>query len=85
MATPKEQKQEKLEEENVNKLDFTKFELDYILQNANFNDIQLRIFNRLTDKFGRQKIVKIAIEENISERTVSRIIKQIKNKIKRLL
>ena len=83
MATPKEQK--KLEEENVNKLDFTKFELDYILQNANFNDIQLRIFKRLTDKQGRQKIVKIAIEENISERTVSRIIKQIKNKIKRLL
>ena len=30
---------EKLEKENVNKLDFTKFELDYILQNANFNDI----------------------------------------------
>ena len=51
MATPKEQ--EKLEEENVNKLDFTKIELDYILQNANFNDIQLRIFNRLNDKFGR--------------------------------
>ena len=76
---------EKLEKENVNKLDFTKFELDYILQNANFNDIQLRIFKRLTDKQGRQKIVKIAIEENISERTVSRIIKQIKNKIKRLL
>lgn len=80
MATPR-----KLEEENVNKFDFTKIELDYILQNANFNDIQLRIFNRLTDKVGRQKIVKIAIEENISERTVSRIIKQIKNKIKRLL
>ena len=76
---------EELEEENVNKLDFTKFELDYILQNANFNDIQLRIFKRLTDKQGRQKIVKISIEENISERTVSRIIKQIKNKIKRLL
>lgn len=54
-------------------------------KNANFNDIQLRIFNRLTDKVGRQKIVKIAIEKNISERTVSRIIKQIKNKIKRLL
>ena len=82
MATPK---QGKLEEENVNKFDFTKIELDYILQNANFNDIQLKVFNRLTDKVGRQKIVKIAIEENISERTVSRIIKQIKNKIKRLL
>lgn len=75
----------KLEEENVNKFDFTKIELDYILQNANFNDIQLRIFNRLTDKIGRQKIYQIAMEENISERTVSRIIKQIKNKIKRLL
>ena len=84
MATPKQEKLEQLEE-SVNKLDFTKFELDYILQNANFNDIQLRIFKRLTDKQGRQKIVKIAIEENISERTVSRIIKQIKNKIKRLL
>lgn len=82
MATPK---QGKLEEENVNKFDFTKIELDYILQNANFNDIQLRIFNRLTDKVGRQKIYQIAMEENISERTVSRIIKQIKNKIKRLL
>ena len=80
MATPR-----KLEEENVNKFDFTKIELDYILQNANFNDIQLRIFNRLTDKVGRQKIYQIAMEENISERTVSRIIKQIKNKIKRLL
>lgn len=78
---------EELEEEKANRmtLDFTKPELDYILQNANFNDIQLRIFKRLTDKQGRQKIVKIAIEENISERTVSRIIKQIKNKIKRLL
>ena len=76
---------EKLEEESVNKLDFTKFELDYILKNANFNDIQLKVFKRLTDKYGRQKIVKIAIEENMSERTVSRIIKQIKNKIKRLL
>lgn len=84
MATPKLEKLEELEE-SVNKLDFTKFELDYILQNANFNDIQLRIFNRLTDKVGRQKIYQIAMEENISERTVCRIIKQIKNKIKRLL
>ena len=60
MATPKGQ--EKLEEENINKFDFTKFELDYILQNANFNDIQLRIFKRLTDKQGRQKIVKISMQ-----------------------
>ena len=84
MATPKQGKLEKLED-NVNKKKKKKIELDYILQNANFNDIQLKVFKRLTDKYGRQKIVKIAIEENISERTVSRIIKQIKNKIKRLL
>lgn len=77
--------EKKLEEENVNKFDFTINELKFILSNANFNDIQLKVFNRLTDKHGRQKIYQIAMEENISERTVSRIIKQIKNKIKRLL
>lgn len=32
MATPR-----KLEEKDVNKLDFTKFELEYILENANFS------------------------------------------------
>lgn len=77
--------EKKLEEENVNKFDFTINELKFILSNANFNDIQLKVFNRLTDKHGRQKIYQIAMEENISERTVCRIIKQIKNKIKRLL
>ena len=65
--------------------DFTKKELDFIVENANFNDIQLKIFNRLTDKHGRQSIVQISIAENISTTTVSRIIKQIKNKIYRLL
>lgn len=77
--------EKKLEEENVNRFDFTIYELEFILSNANFNDIQLKVFNRLTDKHGRQKIYQIAMEENISERTVCRIIKQIKNKIKRLL
>ena len=77
--------EKKLEEENVNKFDFTINELKFILSNANFNDIQLKVFNRLTDKHGRQKIYQIAMEENISEKTVCRIIKQIKNKIKRLL
>ena len=69
---------------NVN-FDFTLPELDYILQNANFNDLQLSIFNRLTDKAGRQSIVKISMEENISTATVSRIIKQIKKKILRII
>ena len=65
--------------------DFTKKELDYINENARFNEIQQRVFDRLTDRKGRQTIVKISMEENISTATVSRIIKQIKKKILRML
>lgn len=75
----------KLEEESIKRLDFTTPELEYILANARFNDIQRKVFNRLIDIDGRQSIVKISIEENISTATVSRIIKQIKKKILRLL
>lgn len=78
--------QKKLEEkENKINFDFTVPELEYILENARFNEIQRKVFNRLTDIDGRQSIVKISIEENISTATVSRIIKQIKKKILRLL
>lgn len=74
----------KKEERNVD-FDFTLPELDYILHNARFTDIQTSVFNRLTDKAGRQTIVKISIEEHISTATVSRIIKQIKKKILKIL
>ena len=67
------------------KFDFIQKELDYILENANFNEKQENVFKRLTDKKGRQTIVQISMEENISTATVSRIIKQIKKKIYRLL
>lgn len=80
-----QQRKLELEEKDVKRFDFTTFEINYILNNANFNDIQLAVFNRLTDRKGRQTIVKIAMEENISERTVNRIIKQIKSKILRIL
>ncbi len=30
--------------------DFTKKELDFILENANFTEQQYRVFNRLTDR-----------------------------------
>lgn len=55
MATPKEQ--EKLEEEEENKvmLDFTKPELEYIKENANFTIEELTIFEMLTGKYGREK------------------------------
>lgn len=79
------EKRLKLEEKDVKKFDFTTFELNYIIKNANFNDLQLEVFKRLTDTHGRQLITKIARENNVSERTVDRAIKQIKHKIIRIL
>ena len=85
MATPKGQ--EKLEEEKENKvmLDFTKPELEYIKENANFTIEELTIFEMLTGKYGRETIVYIANKTNLSTATVSRRIKKIKSKIKRLI
>ena len=85
MATPKEQ--EKLEEEKENKvmLDFTKPELEYIKENANFTMEELTIFEMLTGKYGRETIVYIANKTNLSTATVSRRIKKIKSKIKKLI
>lgn len=80
METPR-----KLEEENVKKFDFIKQEIDCILENANFTEEQEKIFKMLTGKKGRQSIVSIAIEMNMSESTVKRRIKEIKKKILRLL
>ena len=65
--------------------DFTTLELEYILANARFNDIQRKVFSRLVDINGRQSIVQISLGENISTATTNRIIRQIKNKILRLL
>lgn len=80
MATP-----EKLEEKNVKKFDFVKPELEYIINNANFTIEEEKIFKMLTGKYGRQSIINISINMNMSESTVKRRIKQIKNKIIRLL
>lgn len=75
----------KLEEESVRRLDFTTPELEYILANANFTVEQEEIFKMLTSKYGRASIVNISLKMNMSESTVKRRIKQIKNKIIRLL
>ena len=85
MATPKEQ--EKLEEEKESRmtLDFTKPELEYIKENANFTVEELTIFEMLTGKYGRETIVYIANKTNLSTATVSRRIKKIKRKIKKLI
>ena len=78
---------EKLEEEKENRmvLDFTKPELDYIKENANFTIEELTIFEMLTGKYGRETIVYIADKTNLSTATVSRRIKKIKSKIKKLI
>ena len=78
---------EKLEEEKENKvmLDFTKPELEYIKENANFTIEELTIFEMLTGKYGRETIVFIADKMNLSTATVSRTMKKIKNKIKKLI
>ena len=78
---------EKLEEEKENRmtLDFTKPELEYIKENANFTIEELTIFEMLTGKYGREKIVYIANKTNLSTATVSRRIKKIKSKIKKLI
>ena len=79
--------EEKLEEEKENKvmLDFTKPELEYIKENANFTIEELTIFEMLTGKYGRETIVYIANKTNLSTATVSRRIKKIKSKIKKLI
>ena len=79
------QKSQKLEESDIKKFDFTTFELNYIIKNANFDDFQLEVFKRLTDPHGRQTIVKIAMETGVCDRTIDRTIKKIKRKIIRIL
>ena len=67
------------------KYDFTKPELDYILENANFTIEEEQIFKMLTSKYGRASIVNISLTMNMSESTVKRRIKQIKHKIIKIL
>ena len=67
------------------KFDFTKKELEYILENANFTEEQEKIFKMLTSKYGRQTNIYISMKMNMSESTVKRRVRQIKNKILRLL
>ena len=54
-------------------------------ENANFTIEELTIFEMLTGKYGRETIVYIADKMNLSTATVSRRIKKIKSKIKKLI
>ena len=76
-----------LEEEKKNKINFnfTKPEITYIKSNANFTIEEEKIFDMLTGKYGREKIIYIALKLNMSERTIGRRIKGIKKKIYKIL
>lgn len=66
----------------MQKLDFTKQEIADIKSKIYLNEFQERILNyRLLE----YSITKMSILENCSERTISREINKIKNKIKRVI
>lgn len=67
------------------KYDFTKAEIEYINENARFDIRQQEVFDRLTDRRGRQSIVQMSMEMNLSTATIERIVKQVKQKILRTL
>ena len=62
--------------------DFNKKEYDYIIENCNFQNIELEIFNLKRKGYS---VPQIAYETNISEATVNRKVKKIKNKIMKLI
>ena len=60
--------------------DMIQSDKDFYLKNCNFNEIQEKIFNYLTGK-KQYTIIQISMLENMSERNVSKIIRQIKLKM----
>lgn len=61
--------------------ELTKPELDRILENANFTEEEARIFRLLSRNFTQKEI---AVRLCVSQRTLERRIRNIKNKIERV-
>lgn len=76
-----EQGQEKVKKKllKVN-FDMIQSDKDFYLANCNFNEIQEKIFKYLTGK-KQYTIVQISMMENMCERNVSKVIRQIKLKM----
>lgn len=66
----------------MSKFDFTKTEFQYIVDECMFNDELKEIFEMLIKNYSR---VQIAMKLNLSERTLDKRIREIKNKIKKIL
>lgn len=60
--------------------DMIQSDKEFYLQNCNFNEIQEKVFEDLTGKES-MSIIQIAMKENISDRTVCRVIRSIKIKM----
>ena len=60
--------------------DMIQSDKEFYLQNCNFNEIQEKVFEDLTGKES-MSIIQIAMKENISDRTVCRVIRKIKIKM----
>ena len=61
--------------------DFTKPELERIIENANFTEEEVRIFKLLSRNFTQKEI---AYKLSMSVRTLERRVKSIKSKIERV-
>lgn len=62
--------------------DFTKPELERIIENANFTEEEVRIFMLLSRNFTQKEI---AHRLSMSTRTLERRVRNIKNKIERVV
>lgn len=62
--------------------DFTKPELDYFIANCNFSKDELEYFNL---RASYKSNVQISLEMNISESKVSKLARNVKSKVKRVL
>lgn len=64
------------------KIDFTNQELDMIKSKIHFTELQERIIKYRQDELS---IVEMAFLENVSDSKISKEIKKIKNKIKKVI
>ena len=66
------------------KIDFTKQELEYLIENCNFNEENGELDVLLLRNKGKS-IISMSMELNLSEKTIKRRISSIKNKVRKVI
>ncbi len=61
--------------------DYTKPELNRFIENCNFTESEMKYFILKSKDYSN---IKISMEMNISEQSVSKLARRVKNKIKRV-